>query len=99
MNTYDEKCLNDLAGRIEGLGRVILHVVAKLEDGGVIDGQELSDGLRGSVVLAENPTALMCAAKRTLDNTANALDEARRWRAFRREVARPENLRRGPRAA
>ena len=57
MRTNQEDVLNDLAGRIEGLGRVILHVVAKLEDGGVIDGQEFSDGLRGSVVLADNPTA------------------------------------------
>ena len=91
--------MNDLAGRVEGLGRVILHLIAQLEDGGVIDGPRLADELRDSIVVNERSDVLMCSARRTVNNAANALDEARRWRAFRREVERPTRHGQGPMAA
>lgn len=80
---------NELAGRIEGLARVVLHLVARLEDDGVIDGPAMAEGLRGSIVLNEHSGSLMRTAKRTLDEAANALDEARRWRRFRRQIGVP----------
>jgi len=86
MTAHEMDYLNDLAGRIEGLARVLLHVIAKLEDGGTIDGPALADGLRQSIVLTTRSDPLMQSAKRTLDNAANALDEARHWRKFRRQV-------------
>lgn len=81
--------LNELAGRIEGLARVVFHLVARLEDGGAIDGPALAEGLRHSVVLSGDSSVLMVTAKRTLDKAAAAMDEARQWRKFRRQVETP----------
>jgi len=41
---------NELAGRTEALTRVVMHVIALLEDGGVIDGPALRDQLRTTVL-------------------------------------------------
>lgn len=81
--------MNELAGRIEGLARMVFHLIARLEDGGVINGLALAEGLRHSVVLNECSDALMISAKRTLDKAASAIDDARQWRKFRRQVAMP----------
>lgn len=81
--------LNDLAGRVEGLARVVFHLVARLEDSGVIDGPDFAEGLRKSIVLKDDASVLMVSAKRTLDHAANTLNEARRWRKFRREIDMP----------
>ena len=89
MNAYDEECLNDLAGRIEGVGRMVFHLVARLEDAGLIDGAILAEGLRHSIVLNNDYDVLMKTAKRTLDKAANSIDEARQWRRFRRQVDAP----------
>ena len=88
MNAYDEKCLNDLAGRIEAVGRVVLHLVATLEDAGTINGPKLADGLRHSVVPKDETDDLLNSAKRTLDRVSNSLDEAREWRRLRRQFDR-----------
>lgn len=77
---------DELAGRIEGLARTVLHLAARLEDSGVIDGPALAEGLRGGIVLTDGAGVLMTTAKRTMDNAANTLDEARRWRRFRQQV-------------
>lgn len=78
-----------LAGRIEGLARMVLHLVARLEDGGVIDGPAMAEGLRHSIVLNSGAGGVMAIAQRTLENAANTLDEARRWRKFRRQAVTP----------
>jgi len=86
MNAED---FDELAGRIEGLARVVLHLVARLEDGAVIDGPAMAEGLRHSIVLNAGSGLLMVTAKRTLENAASALDEARQWRKFRKRVVTP----------
>ncbi|MDO8931888.1 MAG: hypothetical protein Q7U97_05800 [Rhodocyclaceae bacterium] len=78
-----------LAGRIEGLARMVLHLVARLEDGDVIDGPAMAEGLRHSIVLKPEAGALMVTAQRTLENAADTLDEARRWRKFRQQAMTP----------
>jgi hypothetical protein len=78
---------DELAGRIEGVARMMMHLVARLEDDGKIDGPAFVRGLRGSVVITDDSGRLMQAAKRTLDNTARALDDAREWRRFRAKIA------------
>lgn len=78
--------LNELAGRIEGLGRVVLHLVARLEDMEVINGQEFTDCLRRSIVPRNETDVLMLCAARTLEKVTDAIDEARHWRRFRRQV-------------
>lgn len=91
MNASELNQLNELAGRIEGVGRVLLHLVAKLEDSGLIDGQDFVRGLRGSIVLGATPHPLMPSAKTAMERAADALDEARRWRRFRRQVGARSN--------
>lgn len=88
MNAYDEKCLNDLAGRIEAVGRVVLHLVATLEDAGTINGPKLADGLRHSVVPKDEGDDLLISAQRTLERVSNSLDESREWRRLRRQFDR-----------
>lgn len=78
-----------LAGRIEGLARMVLHLAARLEDEGYIDGPAMAEGLRHSIVLTPGSDALMATAQRTLESAANTLDEARRWRKFRRQAVPP----------
>ena len=81
---------NELAGRIEGLGRVVLHLVATLEVSGTVNGPVFTEALRRSVVPNGTPNPVMAAAKVTLEEIAKALDEGRRWRTFRRQaVASP----------
>jgi hypothetical protein len=84
MVTIDQ--LNEMSGRIEALGRMILHLSARLEDAGLIDGPAYCDGLRHSVVLREGASILMTAAHETLMRVAQSMDEAREWRKFRRQV-------------
>lgn len=88
MNAYDENCLNELAGRIEAVGRAVFHLVAMLEDAGTIDGPALAEGLRTCLV-PDDSDVLMNSAQRTLNRAANALDEARQWRKFKQQVNIP----------
>jgi hypothetical protein len=81
--------LNELAGRIEGLGRALMHLVARLEDSGVIDGPDYTNGLRQSFVLKSDASLLMWSAKNAIERAADALDEARDWRRFRRQAVTP----------
>lgn len=83
-----EKAMNakefdELAGRIEALARVMLHLVGRLEDGEVIDGPAMAEGLRRSIVINDQSNLLMKVAKRTLDNAADIMDESRDYRKFR----------------
>lgn len=83
MNADD---LNELAGRIEAVGRSVMHLVARLEDAGVIDGVGYVEGLRSSVVIKPDSSVLMRSAKAALVRAADAMDEARQWRRFRQAV-------------
>jgi len=78
--------LNELAGRIEGVGRVVMELVARLEDAGMIDGQRFTDDLRGSVKPRNENDLLMLSAMRSLNRASDAIDEARQWRKFRRQI-------------
>lgn len=84
MVTVDQ--LNDLAGRVEALGRMILHLTARLEDAGLLDGPSYTDGLRQSIVLQEGAGILMNSAQEALIRVSKAIDEAREWRKFRRQA-------------
>lgn len=75
MDEFDE-----LAGRIEGVARALLHLTAELEDRWIIDGPRLARGWRQSLRLQRQDTALRLAAQRTLQELAQALDGARSLR-------------------
>ncbi len=83
---------NELAGQIEGLGRMILILVASLEDVGFLDGPAYTSGLRKSIVLNEQSDIVMTTAHETLMRIAGSLDDARQWRAFRRQALTPIDL-------
>lgn len=72
MNTAD---FDELAGRIEGLSRAVLHIAAALEMRGVIDGPQLSQAWRSAL-----PLPGFEVASRTLQELAQALDGARSQR-------------------
>ena len=69
-NAHDE-----LAGRIAGMGRAVLHIAAALEVKGLIDGELLSQAWRSAL-----PTQGFNVASQTLQQMAGALDDARMHR-------------------
>lgn len=70
---------DELAGRIEGVARALLHTVARLEAAGIMDGPGLSGEWRRAGQAAGATHAQQTAA-RTLRELAQALDDARRHR-------------------
>lgn len=79
----DDRDFNELAGRIEGVARLVLHLTAALEDAGTIDGPCFADGLRSAVRPSEDAAPHLTAAKQTLVELADALDDARSSRQSR----------------
>lgn len=84
----DQYHFNELAGQIEGLGRMILHLTAHLEDAGLLDGPRFTDGLRHSIVVRKDDAGLMASAQQTLIRVTQSMDEAREWRKFRRQLVK-----------
>jgi hypothetical protein len=77
MGTQD---FEELAGRIEGLSRAVLHLAAALERANVIDGPQLA--LTWSRAMSDQckTTPLRMTARKTLQEMSVALDDARRSR-------------------
>jgi hypothetical protein len=71
----DVNAYNELAGRIEGMGRAVLHIAAALESKGLIDGERLSQAWRSAL-----PLHGVNVAGQTLQQMAIALDDARMHR-------------------
>lgn len=94
MTADEMNAMNELAGRIEGLGRTVMHLVARLEDAGLIDGPAFADGLRQTFALKPDASLLMLSANATVNRAADALDEARDWRRFRRQAVTPARAKR-----
>lgn len=76
----DTKDFDELAGRIEGIAKALLRLTAALEQRGVIDGHQLSIAWRDSVPAHTADTPLRAAARKTLQELALSLDDARRSR-------------------
>lgn len=74
MNSQE---FDELAGRIEGIGRMVLALIADLEDRELLSGVRFSESLRSSAeaLCFEGPS--LASTKRTLLETADALDAAR----------------------
>lgn len=69
---------DELAGRIEGIGRALMNLVTHLEEQGSLDGTDYTDTLRSSI--PEPASALLSAAGRTMQEVADAIDAARTYR-------------------
>lgn len=66
---------DELAGRVEGVSRAVLHIAAALEIAGLIDGPQLAQAWRSAL-----PLPGFEVAGRTLQELAHALDGARNQR-------------------
>ena len=71
---------NELAGRVEGIGRAFMILVAMLEDERMVNGRRYCASLRRTAkgLCFDGPH--LASAKRTLLEAAKALDEARKAR-------------------
>jgi len=69
---------DELAGRIDAVGKALLQVTARLEMNGVIDGPQISQAWRLAVRPGRTPAHT--ASHRILQELADALDDARRSR-------------------
>jgi hypothetical protein len=71
---------DELSGRIEGVSRVLLHLIAKLEDSGVVDGPALTELSRRSAQDLRIDRPNLQATQRTMLELCAALDDARKHR-------------------
>lgn len=71
----NERAFDELAGRIEGVGRALLLLATLLEQDGRISGPRFCEALRAPQLDVQQP--VLSAAQRTLQELAQALDDAR----------------------
>ena len=79
----DSRDFDELAGQLEAVSRAVLHVAAALEQSSLIDGPRLAQGWRDSIPEGKAGTPLRVAARKTLQELAGALDDARSFRQSR----------------
>lgn len=72
--------VNELAGRIEGVGKAFLLLAVAMEKAGTIDGPEFADHLRQAIQPSERSPSHLEVAQKTLLGMADALDESRERR-------------------
>lgn len=79
-----DRDFNELAGRIEGLSRLVLNMAAMLEEASIIDGPRLCAVLRNDSKLLEGSTGKhMATAQLVLHQLAEELEFARNARQSR----------------
>lgn len=71
---------DELAGRIEGVSTVLLHLIADLEMREIMDGPRFTQGMRRAAEQLQFPQPHLEPTKRTLLEMASALDAARKNR-------------------
>lgn len=79
----NEDDFDELAGRIEGIGRALLIVVSALEMLGIIDGPQTADAWRHELPAIHTPQ--LQTAHKTLHELAQALDDARSYRQSKKD--------------
>ena len=76
-----DRDFNELAGRIEGLSRLVLNMAAMLEEASIIDGPRLCAVLRSDSKLLEGSTGKhMETAQLVLQQLADQLESGRSFR-------------------
>lgn len=73
----DTTQLDELSGRIDGIGQALLRVTAELEMQGIIDGSRVSAAWRTVADRRPETTAVHHSAHSTLRQLSQMLDEAR----------------------
>lgn len=81
MNTTE---FDELAGRIEGVGRMVLALIADLESRELLNGERFVQALRSTAQALHFEQAHLEATRRTMLETAKALESAREVRRTRR---------------
>jgi len=79
--TMDSSEFEELAGRIDGVARAVMHLAAMAEMHGVIDGPRMSGMWRGALV--PQAQGALAASHRVLQEMADRLDAAREVRRSR----------------
>lgn len=79
---------DELSGRLEALARLVLNLVAELEDAGLMDGAAFAERNRNNLPRPapgadERQQAVLNAAARTLRQMADSIDSARNHRQVR----------------
>ncbi|WP_133247345.1 hypothetical protein [Azospira sp. I13] len=75
-----EQNFNELAGRIEGLARVVRCLVATLEDEQLIDGSRYGESLRRDGQPHQGDGVMLVRARKVLRDIADQLETARNLR-------------------
>ena len=73
----DQRELDELDGRIDGIGQALLRLTAELEMQGLIDGSRISAAWRTVADRRPETTAVHHSAHKTLVQMARMLDGAR----------------------
>lgn len=72
----DNREFDELAGRIEGIGRVVLLLIADLENRELLNGERFARSLREMAMALHFEQAHLEATRRTLLETAAVLESA-----------------------
>jgi hypothetical protein len=75
--------MEELMGRIDGLSRTLLFLVADAENAGLIEGREFTTRLRLFADELHHEDFGLLASKRMMESMADRLDEARSRRELR----------------
>lgn len=71
---------NELAGRVDGLSRAVLFLIADAEEAGLIEGHDFTARLRLFADALQHDQPGLAASKRTMRAIADQLDESREFR-------------------
>ncbi len=76
----EQKYFDELAGRIDGLSRAFLFLVADAEEAKLIEGESFTRRLRQFSEALRFDQPHLEASKRTMQELADVIDEARSYR-------------------
>ena len=83
-----ESDFNELAGRIEAVGRLAMNLVAELEDAGLMDGEAFAKRLRRGIphpkaAATEHQHAVLGSTVQAVQQIAESIENERNWRQSR----------------
>jgi hypothetical protein len=82
VDEMQDPMMEELMGRIDGLSRTLLFLIADAEDAGMIEGQDFTDRLRLFADELHHEDFGLMASKRMMGAMADHLDEARNRRGL-----------------
>lgn len=89
----DDEDFNELAGRVEAISRLLLNLIAELEDGGQLNGARLSRLTAQGAEHLRFPEPHLAVTKRVLLELTRSIDDARTYRQERNGQAGSHKVR------